>query len=217
VQERVDANAVPACPPGMEVRERPEAMAKGKKAPPPVTPAPAPEPEPTGPPPPPSDRDGDGIPDDVDKCPDQPETINGYLDDDGCPDEVPAALKQFSGSIQGVNFKSAEAIILPSSLKILDAAAKALADFPDIKVEVQGHTDDVPPGAHGKYKTNLELSQARADAVKAYLETKGVDDARLTAKGYGDTIPLVQPKGLKGGALNNARTKNRRVEFKLLK
>ena len=217
VQERGDNNA-PVCPENLRVKERPEAMKAGAKPP-----APAPKPIVAEPPPPPPepevemdvDKDSDGLNDADDKCPDQPETKNGYQDDDGCPDEIPTALKKFSGSVQGVNFKSGSAELLPASLKILDAAAKALAEFPNLKVEVGGHTDDVPPGKGGAFADNQALSQARADTVKTYLISKGVDEARLTAKGYGDSVPVTAPGKLKGGALNAARTKNRRVEFKL--
>jgi outer membrane protein OmpA-like peptidoglycan-associated protein len=52
--------------------------------------------------------------------------------------------------------------------------------------------------------------------VKAYLVKKGVDESRLTAKGYGDSEPVVDPNALKGVKLNQARAKNRRVEFKLI-
>jgi len=51
---------------------------------------------------------------------------------------VPGALKQFTGSIQGVNFKSGSAELLASSFKVLDSAAKAFGEFPDLKVEVFG-------------------------------------------------------------------------------
>src|SRR4051812_17667717 len=51
------------------------------------------------------DNDGDGVPDAQDKCPDKPETKNGFEDADGCPDEIPQKLKQFTGVVQGINFK----------------------------------------------------------------------------------------------------------------
>ncbi len=162
-----------------------------------------------------ADRDGDEFVDSVDQCPDEPETVNGFEDDDGCPDTIPQQLVKFAGTIQGINFKSAQATILPVSFKILDEAAATFQSNPKITVEIQGHTDDAPLGRGSNFADNLALSQARAEAVRDYLVNKGIDTKRLTAKGYGDTKPLVDPKGLKGKALKSARTKNRRVEFKL--
>ena len=164
------------------------------------------------------DNDGDGVPDAQDKCPADPETKNGFQDEDGCPDEIPQQLKKFTGVIKGINFKTGDATLLASSNKTLDAAIKVLQEFPDLKVEIQGHTDDVPlkAKAGAKYQDNLALSQGRADSVKAYFQGKGIDESRLIAKGYGDTMPAESPEGLKGAKLTAARTKNRRVEFKLV-
>jgi OOP family OmpA-OmpF porin len=162
------------------------------------------------------DNDYDGVPDAQDKCPTQPETKNGYQDEDGCPDEVPAKIKQFTGVIQGINFKVNDAALLPASNVVLDKAIAVLKEFGDLRIEIQGHTDDQPMGKGGKYADNQALSQARAETVKAYFVSHGIDDGRITARGYGDTVPVVDPKGLKGGKLNGARAKNRRVEFKLL-
>jgi outer membrane protein OmpA-like peptidoglycan-associated protein len=157
------------------------------------------------------DNDGDGVLDAADQCQDKQETKNGYQDGDGCPDEIPAAVKKFTGVIKGINFKTGSAEILKTSNKTLDGAVKVLADYPELKLEVQGHTDDV-----GDDTANQELSQKRADSVKAYFEGKGIAGDRVVAKGYGETQPSVDPAGLKGGKLKAAQAKNRRVEFKLI-
>ena len=153
----------------------------------------------------PSDRDGDGIPDDKDKCPDQPETKNGYQDEDGCPDEVPKAVQKFTGTIKGINFETNSAKILKGSNATLDAAAKVLQEYPGVKMEIQGHTDDV-----GNHDYNVKLSQERAQAVKDYMVSKGVTEDRLKAQGYGPDKP-VDPAKTKA-----ARAKNRRVEFQII-
>ncbi len=162
------------------------------------------------------DNDGDGVADANDKCPDQPETKNGYQDDDGCPDEIPQKVKQFTGVIQGINFKTNDAALLPASNKALDKAVAVLKEFGDLKLEIEGHTDDQPIKAGGKYTDNKALSQARAETVKAYFVSKGIEEGRLTATGYGSDKPVVDPAGLKAGKLTAARAKNRRVEFKLV-
>ena len=162
------------------------------------------------------DNDGDGVPDAADKCVDKPETKNGFEDDDGCPDEIPEKLKQFTGVIQGINFKTSSADLAGGSAAQLDKAVAVLAEFKDIKLEIQGHTDDQALGKGKPFADNMALSQARAETVKAYFVKKGIDESRLVAKGYGDTAPLEDPKGLTGGKLNAARAKNRRVEFKLV-
>ncbi len=156
------------------------------------------------------DNDGDGVPDAQDKCPDQKETVNGYKDDDGCPDEVPKAIARFTGTIKGINFKTGSADLLKTSNSTLDAAVKVLKDFPELKLEIQGHTDNATMMKGSPFADNMALSQARADAVKAYMVGKGVEDARLIAKGYGATVPVADNKNAAGKA------KNRRVEFKLV-
>ena len=164
------------------------------------------------------DNDGDGVPDAQDKCPDQPETKNGYQDEDGCPDEIPAKIKLFTGVIQGINFKVSSADLLPSSNGTLNKAVAVLKEFPELKMEVQGHTDDQPfiKKKGQQFEDNQALSQGRAESVKAYFVKNGIDESRLTAKGYGSTVPVEDPTTLKGAKLNAARAKNRRVEFKLV-
>jgi OOP family OmpA-OmpF porin len=151
------------------------------------------------------DRDGDGIPDARDQCPDEPETKNGYDDTDGCPDTVPTQVQQFTGTIEGIEFELGSAVIAASSRPLLDKAAGVLARFKSVKLEIQGHTDTT-----GSRDFNVRLSQQRADAVKAYLVTKGIDASRLTAKGYGPDKPVADNGTFEG------RKKNRRVEFVLV-
>jgi OOP family OmpA-OmpF porin len=151
------------------------------------------------------DTDGDGILGSRDKCPDEPETVNGYKDDDGCPDEVPAAVKKFTGVIEGINFKTGQSTILPGSYPILDRAVGVLKEYGDIRLEIAGHTD-----SRGKSDYNRDLSQKRADAVKAYFIANGIDPVRVTTIGYGMDRPIAD------NATEAGRSKNRRTEFRLL-
>jgi outer membrane protein OmpA-like peptidoglycan-associated protein/outer membrane protein W len=151
------------------------------------------------------DNDGDGVPDAQDQCPDTLETWNGFQDDDGCPDELPKAVQRYTGVIKGITFKTKSAEILRASFKTLDAAVKVLQEYPDLRMEIQGHTDDV-----GDDDFNLDLSQRRAESVRAYFAAKGVDENRLVARGYGETQPI-DPR-----TTRSARAKNRRVEFRLI-
>jgi len=162
------------------------------------------------------DNDGDGVLDATDKCVDQPETRNGYQDEDGCPDEIPEKVKKFTGAIQGINFRTNSAELLKTSNRTLDSAVAVLKEFPDLKLEIQGHTDDVAIKKGGKFADNLELSQARAESVREYFIKKGIDQGRVSAKGLGDSVPVLAPAGLKGRKLTTARSKNRRVEFQLV-
>jgi outer membrane protein OmpA-like peptidoglycan-associated protein len=160
------------------------------------------------------DNDNDTVFDADDKCADQPETKNGLTDEDGCPDEMPADLAPFLGPVAGLSFKPNTAAFAGRSTKVLDKLHAALASAGELKLEIRAHTDDSKP--KGKFKTNDALSQARAEAVKAYLVKKGIDASRLDAKGYAGTEPIKEPKGLKGAALKAARAKNARIEFKIM-
>jgi len=152
------------------------------------------------------DNDKDGIPDKDDKCPNDPETFNNYQDQDGCPDEIPEAVKKFTGVIQGINFKTNSAEILKGSHGVLDKAVQVLIDYPDVRLEIGGHTDNV-----GKAQYNLDLSQRRAESVRTYMVGKGIAADRLTAVGYGMDKPITSNKTAKDKA------KNRRTEFTLIK
>ena len=151
------------------------------------------------------DPDKDGILDPNDKCPKEPETKNGFQDDDGCPDEIPAEVKKFTGVIEGIEFDTGKATIRPKSAATLDAAVKVLTDFPTIRLEISGHTDNV-----GKEDKNIKLSQDRADSVKKYFTDKGIDASRIQTRGAGPNEPIADNKTAAG------KQKNRRTEFKLL-
>ena len=88
-------------------------------------------------------------------------------------------------------------------MQILDEVARQLNASPEIKVEVAGHTD-----SNGKYTTNVRLSVARAEAVRAYLIMRGVNADRLVARGYGPDQPV------SGNGTVSGRAMNRRVELK---
>ncbi len=106
-----------------------------------------------------------------------------------------------------VYFDTGKASIQTVSYSLLDEVAAALKSHDDLKhVEVEGHTDNT-----GKAKFNKTLSQERANAVRAYLVNKGVDESRLSAKGFGSEKPVDSNKTAKG------REANRRVEFRILK
>ncbi|MFZ4581781.1 MAG: DUF5723 family protein [Paludibacter sp.] len=144
------------------------------------------------------DTDGDGIVDRLDRCP----QLAGVASNDGCPEIKKEVRVVFQKAIQGIQFETAKYIIKPLSFVILDHVAKVLAENPNYMVEVQGHTD-----IEGKPETNLILSKNRANAVRDYLITKGIDAKRLTANGYGQNRPVAPNTTIEGKA------KNRRVEF----
>jgi outer membrane protein OmpA-like peptidoglycan-associated protein len=151
------------------------------------------------------DTDGDSIPDKDDKCVHEPETRNGYEDTDGCPDEVPKSVTQYTGVIQGIYFDFNKDTISKNSAPTLDAAAKIFQEFPDLRVEITGHADGV-----GSREYNVQLSERRAEAVKRYLVSKGVAAERIETRGAGPDAPIDDNQSEAG------RAKNRRIEFKIL-
>lgn len=155
---------------------------------------------------PPADPDGDGIEGAADKCPTEAETANGFDDEDGCPDEVPEAVREFSGVIEGIVFDNARATIRPASEPVLARAAALLQEYPQLKLEIVGHTDN-----RGRREGNMKLSEERAAAVRKWLVDHGIEEDRLTARGAGPDSPIAD------NATSAGRAKNRRIEFVLVK
>ncbi len=125
--------------------------------------------------------------------------------------EIPLVKKEFKIVLPQVYFETGKSEIKPESYPVLDDAVKTiqtvLSGNPDIKIEIQGHTDSI-----GSDSYNLTLSQDRATSVMNYLVTRhGIAINRLIAKGYGETQPIASNKSLEG------RSKNRRVEFVIIK
>ncbi|MCA9518866.1 MAG: OmpA family protein [Myxococcales bacterium] len=150
---------------------------------------------------------------DEDGCPDGDNDGDGILDiEDDCPNDATNACGvKFNPCeiviTQAVYFQYDKDIIKEESYAILDAVAAVLLSRTQIElVQVEGHTDSDGPDDY-----NLDLSQRRAEAVVRYLTEKGVDAARMTPKGYGETRPIASNKAPSG------RAKNRRVQFIILK
>lgn len=150
-----------------------------------------------------ADHDGILIPDD--QCPDVPETFNGYEDEDGCADEIPDDLQRFGGRLEGINFALGKATLLDSSRTILDDAVTVLQKYPDIRIEVSGHTDN-----SGPRELNMSLSQRRAETVKKYLVDAGVTTDRIDTRGAGPDEPI------DSNVSKDGRANNRRIEFRVL-
>jgi OmpA-OmpF porin, OOP family len=153
----------------------------------------------------PGDTDGDGIKDDKDACPNE----RGAADKDPTKSGCPKSVRVTDGEIiilQQVQFDSGRATIKKVSDALLDEVAGVFKEHLEItRVEIQGHTDNT-----GKAKENLKLSQDRAESVKKALVKRGIDDARLSPKGFGQEVTIADNKTEAG------RQKNRRVQFKIL-
>jgi outer membrane protein OmpA-like peptidoglycan-associated protein len=185
-----------------------------------------------------SDRDGDGIPDVNDECPDKAEDKDNVQDEDGCPEDdadddsipdvqdkcptergkrspiaekfgCPSGLDWGEGgsfkTLEPIEFETGRATIKPVSFPILDEVVDLLKTRPSMRIGVYGHTD-----SRGTPGNNLVLSKQRAAAVRNYVQGKGIAANRLESEGYGQTKPIADNNTEEG------RTKNRRVEFKIL-
>ena len=148
------------------------------------------------------DDDGDGFADADDKCPLQGEVINGFEDEDGCPDAIPTQLADVAGIVRGIRFRTGRATLLRSSYVVLTEVQEALDADPTLQLAISGHTDST-----GDRDKNLALSQARAEAVAAWLRGKGIAEERMTMEGLGPDKPVAT------NDTDDGRAENRRVEL----
>ena len=148
------------------------------------------------------DTDADDINDEEDKCP----TVKGLKEKFGCPeDEINKEIVQkVDYAAKRTQFKVNSAELTKESFIVLDEVADILKSNAEIKVTIEGHTS-----SDGPYDVNLKLSKSRAEKVKKYLESKGIDSERLTTIGYGPDKPL------NSGKTAAEKAENRRVELKL--
>ncbi|MGY3792376.1 OmpA family protein [uncultured Aquimarina sp.] len=148
------------------------------------------------------DKDGDGVLDKDDNCPD----VAGTVANNGCPEVTEEIQKTLNEYAAQVLFDSGKSTIKDQSTKVLNDIIGILKEYPTAKFTVEGHTD-----SQGAAKANQRLSDARANAVKNFLTSNGIDQFRLSAVGYGEDRPIASNKTRKG------RAQNRRVEINLVK
>jgi outer membrane protein OmpA-like peptidoglycan-associated protein len=104
-----------------------------------------------------------------------------------------------------VEFPTGKATLIGDSASRLDVVVEYMTHKKSVRIEISGHTDNV-----GDPKANKALSQKRADAVRDYLVSKGIDRARIESVGYGDSRPAAPNTTPEG------RQKNRRIEAREL-
>ena len=146
------------------------------------------------------DDDGDGVNNCDDKCPGS--QAGQTIGPDGCP--VPVSI-----DLKGVNFDFDKSDLRPDAIAILNEAIEILKRYPDLKVEVAGHTDSKGTDAY-----NQALSERRARAVYDYLTSNGIDASRLVGpNGYGESRPIAPNENEDGSDNPEGRAKNRRTEL----
>lgn len=160
-----------------------------------------------------NDADGDGVADKFDKCENTPSGV--VVDGAGCPLKAPAPVikerviitesdrKVVADAIRNLEFDLNKSTIRSKSYPTLNRVADLLKTK-DFSLKLAGHTD-----SQGSDALNMALSKDRAESIKAYLVSQGVNASRIEATGYGEAQPIATNKTAAG------RQKNRRVEFSL--
>ena len=132
------------------------------------------------------------------------------VDADGCPLPVPTKSAEVTAAgtwiYKDIQFEVNKSDLKDSSFPTLNEIVNALNAQPGLNIEIQGHTDST--GAHDY---NVDLSQKRAQSVRSYLISKGIDGSRMTSKGFGPDRPIASNTTKEG------RSRNRRVEINPLR
>lgn len=147
------------------------------------------------------DTDNDGVLDKDDKCPNTP----GPVANQGCPEIEKEVQEILNTAFDNLEFETGKDIIKSESLPSLGELAEVLLKRPEWKLQIAGHTDNV-----GNDQNNLVLSKKRAEAVKNFMISKGVDGERLSVLYFGETQPIASNDTPEG------RQKNRRVEMTII-
>ena len=179
------------------------------------------------------DRDHDGVSDDRDQCPDQPEDVDGFQDQDGCPDpdndndgipdaqdQCPGEAETFNGykdadgcpdapplpptSTLSVTFKENSAELAMDSIPALESLVEKLKDWTTARVRIKVYTDA------NQHRRKPELTRLRALAIKQYLISRGIAAERIEAVGMGDSDPVA------GNRTAAERRQNNRVILEIV-
>ncbi|MBT8258015.1 MAG: OmpA family protein [Bacteroidia bacterium] len=148
------------------------------------------------------DSDGDGVLDKDDQCPDKVGTVAN----NGCPEVTEAIAKTLNDYAKTILFDTGKTSIKFESAEILSNIAGILKEYSNAKFNIDGHTDSV-----GSEANNQKLSEGRAQAVVDWLVENGISSSRLSARGFGESQPIMDNRTRDG------RARNRRVEINLIK
>lgn len=154
------------------------------------------------------DSDGDKIDDLADRCPREPETRNGFEDEDGCDDALPRELAGLSGIVRGIAFVKETESMTPASAPALGRIADLLRKYPTVRIEVAVHTEGA--GDQDRRLGLKALSIRRAEAIEQALMIRGIDERQIEPRGAGGDEPLDSNASAAG------RARNRRVELQIL-
>ena len=146
------------------------------------------------------DSDGDGVLDKDDQCPD----VAGTVANNGCPEITQQEEERLNEYAKTILFDTGKTTIKFESAEILSNIAGILKKYEYASFYIDGHTDSV-----GSDSTNQKLSDGRAQAVVDWLVENGIASSRLTARGFGESQPIMDNRTREG------RARNRRVEINL--